>query len=408
VAILYDNIDLQVHAAFGVSPSVFPTSGQWVSIGADAESVTTVSNGRSDPWSGFTTGSATIVLDNQSLAYDNLNGSSLYATLLRQDTWIRVQVVVGAVTEIIFLGLADTWQTSYEGVSRATCTVTCNDVLARVGQSFVDMSAIAGKEMQTVQVLIYAMQQINGPRLISYVPTAQYYCRSMIAPQSGTFMSIAQACETVEQGRLFTLSPTAGYGALQLLTSTEIFTGTSWGSMTSLFLLGDGVGESAPEAPYNYSAGSQDVRTSIVCNGYRFAGLTPTTLPREQTIDAPWAHVEDPQSIAKWQADMWVNPRYRYDELTLQPRFLTTVTPITIAGLSSRLTQRIGVNKRLLNGNIIALDQMVEQVTHTFTAVDWTTRLVLSPLPTSAISPITAYGKLDSWALDSPTYLLSP
>ena len=407
MAILYDAIDVQVHAAFGVLPNVFPTSGQWVSIGADAESVTTVSNGRSDPWSGFTTGTATIVLDNQSRAYDNLYVSGPYYGLVRQDTWVRVQVVVGVGTEIIFLGLVDEWRAEYQGVSGAMCTVTCSDVMARTGQAFADMSAIAGTEMQTVQVLIYALQQVNAPLIQSYVPGAQYYCRSMIAPASGSLMGIAQACETVEQGRLFTLSPTSGNGALQLLTSTDLFAGTGWGSASPL-QFGDGPAEDAPQDPYNATSGAQDVRTSVTCNGYRSSVVSPVSSLREQTIDAPWAHTEDARSIANWQVQQWGVPRPRYDRVTLRPRFVTYMTPLVVAGLSSRLTQRVVVNKRPLNGAVISLTQMVEQVMHTFTAIDWVTTLALSPAPNASLSSGKAYGVLDSWPLDSTTFVLSP
>jgi hypothetical protein len=407
VAILFDGVDLQVHAAFGVLPNVLPTAGQWVSIGADVESVNTKSNGRSDPWSGFTTGGATIVLDNTSRAYDALYTAGPYFGLIRTDTWIKIQAVGSGFDEIIFLGLAEDWVPTYSGVGAATVVVQCKDQIARIAQAEVDMTAIAGKTLQTLAVAIFAMAQVDGARIHNYVPTAQYYCRSMIAPESGSLIEILKACETVEQGRLFTISPTDGYGAIGLLTSTEVLIGAGWSIGT--IDIGDGSSMPVPEDPFNWSSGAQDIRTSIVCGAYRASTPSPVVIRREESIDAPWGHVEDAQSIATWQSQQWGSPRPRYEQIAINLRtnHNAGVNPyITLVGLSSRLTHRVRVVKQPLGGAVINITGMVEQVEHEITPVSWMMTLTLSP--TLDVGGTQTYGRLDSWPLDSTTLKLSP
>jgi len=110
----------------------FPVDGDWTDISSYVRSAN-VRRGRSDDFSEFPAGTASIVLDNISRKFDPFNSSSPFNGKLTPRKQIRITGVIGGVTKPIFRGYVNGFPVSWTNSGHdSTITVQCFDIIGLV------------------------------------------------------------------------------------------------------------------------------------------------------------------------------------------------------------------------------------------------------------------------------------
>jgi hypothetical protein len=119
----------KIEIAFNDGPYV--ASPTWTDVTTDVRSLS-VKRGRSDDYSQFPTGSATVVLSNRTEKYNPLNTAGVYYGKLLPRRQIRIQAKVnaGSVYQDVWRGYISGWPVSWtQGGLDSTVTIQCFDML---------------------------------------------------------------------------------------------------------------------------------------------------------------------------------------------------------------------------------------------------------------------------------------
>ena len=116
-----------VEIAFDDSP--YTNTVSWTDVTTYVRSIDT-SRGRTDDFSDFDTGTASVVLDNRSRLFDPFYSAGTYYGKLLPRRQIRIRATSGATTYDIFRGFVSGWPVTYtEAGKDSTVTLQCFDAL---------------------------------------------------------------------------------------------------------------------------------------------------------------------------------------------------------------------------------------------------------------------------------------
>lgn len=117
---------LKVSIAFGQGP--YQASPTWTDVTSDVRSAT-VRRGKSDDVEPFSSGTATVTLDNRARKYDPFNTSSPYNGQLNPRTAIKLEAISNGTTFAVYRGFVAGWPVEYTDAGKdSTVTLDCFDL----------------------------------------------------------------------------------------------------------------------------------------------------------------------------------------------------------------------------------------------------------------------------------------
>lgn len=154
---LYPGMDLTVQAAFGIAP--LNTTPIWQDISAYAMSID-IKRGRTDEFSQYSPGTATITLNNSTRIFDPYFSTGLYYGYLVPMTPIRV---LGNGQEV-FNGFVTAWPSDYDiSNNLSISTIPCVDAMRFFSNSYLTSSAFGKLVLSDSSLMNFYPMQVIEP-----------------------------------------------------------------------------------------------------------------------------------------------------------------------------------------------------------------------------------------------------
>ena len=362
--------------------------GFWVDVSTQVTQCS-VRRGRRRLTETFSTGTATIVLDNNDRRFDPYNLVGPYAangaSNLRSRVPCRISATYGGTRYPTFYGFVDEWNPAYQEPGTGTCTVTVSDafkVLANFDPIALGSPVGAG--------------ELSGARINRILdaagwPTVDRRIDTGDSPMQGTVLS---------QNALTELKLTADSERGDLLVDTDgaiLFRERHArferaASNTSQAIFGDAPGE------LEFADCSQPVNDELiknVANIARVGGVSQTAgsdASQAQFMQSTFTRTDlivttDAEALeyARWIIRQFADQDKRVEQITLDPDGIDTSTDpgadLWPHVCGRQIGDRITVNRRPLGGTLFTAECWIEGISHDIGPLQsgqWTTKFDLS------------------------------
>lgn len=275
-------------------------------------------------------GTASIVLDNRTRLFDPLYTSGFYYGALTPKREVRVY----ANNVLAFVGYADDYDLQYSLNGESTTTVSLSDGISRLTKAQLDEYANVFQFSGARVSAVLDNPQLNWPSDLRSIDVGSSYLMDDDIPQDMNALEYLQQVVDSELGNLFV--DKAGY-----LT----FRGRNYAGDYTTTVFGEG---GVPFNGVSVVYGSELLYTQI---NLTQAGLLPdsvsagdvtaqglygiTTYSADNILlstDAPYT-IQNLQDMADYMLQQYKNPRYRFEQVTVQLSQLSAVQQATVLGL---------------------------------------------------------------------------
>lgn len=158
-----------------------------------------VNRGASRELEGFQSGQATVVFDNRSRSYDPYYSGSLYPGQIVPKK--RIQIVTGG--DVIFTGIIDDWNYSYDVSGQSEAIVTCSDGFSYFANLYLEQYTNAVQLSSERLNTVLSKSEVNYPTADRLIDTGQQSLQADTVEQGTNVLSYIQLVSQSENANLF-------------------------------------------------------------------------------------------------------------------------------------------------------------------------------------------------------------
>lgn len=352
--------------AFISNPTGIPT---WTSISQYIRSFS-VSRGRSDELGRMQAGTAQVLLNNQTRAFDPYNTASPFYNNVLPKKRFRLQATWNSITYPVFQGFVEKWPQTWGGGGRqAETNVTVTDAFSLFGQAMLNASYAAelsgarvGHVLDSVgwgtgadRAISTGFARLQASVLVN-TTALEHLLSIALSENSYLFMSRAGACT---------------------------FLGRNYGTVAVSATFGDAPGElSYSDLTLDTFPILNDVRLTATGGVEQVASdaLSQLLFFIGSKVEQQYLQEQDNdlQALADWDLFKYHNPAQRVASMTIMPsRDPNNLWP---QALGREIGDHIIVKRRPPGGGpVISQESVIEGIRHTAQNSQWATQFSLSP-----------------------------
>lgn len=359
---------VKVEAAFG--NTMFDTSPSWTDITSYVRAVDT-DRGRPSVDGRFTTGRASVVLDNRDGRFNPGNTAGAYYPNVTIGVPMRVTVVEGTSSSYpVFYGSAREWSPDYPKSQDSTVTVPLADGFYNLNLE--DLAAESFTADTTDGRITDVLDAVGWPPALRDLDTGigTVQATDFAQPNDGGEQpALNHLCDVAEaeagvlfmgaDGKVVFQNRVAMSGA----TPAATFTDAEMSGLTVAY---------TDDYLWNVIRVAREDGLQVE---YDASGTGPRRVLTRDVM--PMGNDAEVLNVAQWLAGMFGEQRERITSLTLKP---LAVGVDTVFGLELR--NMVTVQHTPPGGDALDQDCAVEQISHSFRKGDWTTVLSVAPLST--------------------------
>lgn len=279
-----------------------------------------VRRGRSSALQKFTTGGASITLDNRARLFDPTNTSSPYYGSIIP----RKQVVIEKDATRLFTGQVEDWNLDYTLSGDATASVACTDGFALIAQQ--TMNAGTRTSQSTSARISAVLDDAAWPSTQRTISTGQATLAADVVAATDNMLTYMQKVEASEPGALFMSRD----GAVTFKSRTDLQTPTD-------ITFGTG---GIPFTEIQVEYGTEELFNSISVT-YPTAGTATasdaTSITRygaiDLTVDSLLSSATQATNLANWLIGKYAAPTYRIRSVTVNLGGMTTAQKAQVLSL---------------------------------------------------------------------------
>jgi hypothetical protein len=158
-----------------------------------------VTRGKSRELEGFQAGQATVVFDNRARSYDPFYSGSLYPTQIVPKKKIKITTD----DNIVFVGIIDDWNYSYDVSGQSDAVVTCSDGFSYFANLFLEEYTnsvqLSSERLNTV----LSKSEVNYPTADRLIDVGAESLQADLVPQGTNVLSYMQLISQSENANLY-------------------------------------------------------------------------------------------------------------------------------------------------------------------------------------------------------------
>lgn len=379
--------------------------------------IPSIRRGRQSPFTGIEAGTAVVVLDNRTRAFDPTYASGAFSPYVLPGRRIRIRATWSGTNYYLFDGFIDTWPPAWEASNKnSTVTITCTDAFKFFNLATVSSSLPAEATHYALDTLLnllgWPSTWRNGIGNVAVSLQGQAFIKAITVTNKNALQHIQDLMDA-ESGLFFI----DGQGRATFHNRHFRFLRSE--ATTSNGTFGDGGGSELPYQSLNPAyddtqvwndvhvtadAGTEQIASDSTSQTTYFKRTLTKTglLYGDATPYGGQAPDNEAASMASWLLYNYKNPSLRFDRITLEGGYSDSLWPHM---LGREISDRITVKRRPPpNGSsTITKDCWIEAVEHRITDITgsylrWQTSWQLSEANSQAwwILNDTTYSVLDS------------